>query len=42
MTFNIFIDSDIILDVLTKREPFCDPAAQLFSLIEKGKIIGNN
>jgi predicted nucleic acid-binding protein len=40
MIFNIFIDSDIILDILAKREPFYDPAALLFSLIEKGKIVG--
>jgi predicted nucleic acid-binding protein len=40
MIFKVFIDSDIILDVLSKREPFYDPAAVLFSLIEKGKIAG--
>jgi predicted nucleic acid-binding protein len=40
MTFKIFIDSDIILDVLSKREPFYNSAAILFSLIEKGKIKG--
>ncbi|MBN1542706.1 PIN domain-containing protein [candidate division KSB1 bacterium] len=40
MTYKVFIDSDIILDVLAKREPFYEPAARLFSLIEKGKIDG--
>ncbi|MBD3385320.1 PIN domain-containing protein [candidate division KSB1 bacterium] len=40
MTFKVFIDSDIILDVLAKREPFYEPAALLFSLIEKGKLAG--
>ena len=40
MTFKIFIDSDIILDVLSKREPFYDSAAILFSLIEKGQVKG--
>jgi predicted nucleic acid-binding protein len=40
MTFKVFIDSDIILDVLAKREPFYDSAALLFSSIEKGKISG--
>ncbi len=40
MTFKIFIDSDIILDVLSKREPFYNSAAILFSLIEKGQIRG--
>jgi predicted nucleic acid-binding protein len=40
MTFKIFIDSDIILDVLSKREPFYNSAAILFSLIEKRQIKG--
>ncbi len=40
MIFKVFIDSDIILDVLAKREPFYKPAALLFSLVEKGKIDG--
>lgn len=40
MTFKAFIDADTILDVLAKREPFYDSAAQLFSLIEKGSIKG--
>ena len=40
MTFKVFIDSDIILDVLAKREPFDKPAALLLSLIEIGKIDG--
>ena len=40
MTFKVFIDSDIILDVLAKREPFYASAALLFSLIEKRKIDG--
>ena len=40
MTFKVFIDSDIILDILANREPFYKPAALLFSLIEKGKIDG--
>ena len=40
MTFKIFVDSDIILDVLSCREPFYDSAVILFSLIEKGKLEG--
>lgn len=40
MTFKIFVDSDIILDVLSYREPFYDSAAILFSLIEKGTLAG--
>ncbi len=34
----VFVDSDIILDLLGKREPFYEPAARLFSLIEQKKI----
>ena len=40
MKFKIFIDSDIILDVLSMREPFYKSAAALFSLVEKRKIEG--
>ncbi len=36
----IFIDCDIILDLLTTRKPHYRHAAQLFSLIETGKIKG--
>ena len=34
----IFVDSDIILDLMLEREQFFTPAAELFSLIEKKKI----
>lgn len=34
----IYIDSDIILDLLAKREPFYPFSAELFSLVEEGKI----
>jgi len=40
MKLKIFIDSDIILDVLAMREPFYKSAAALFSLVEKRKIEG--
>ncbi len=36
----VFIDSDIILDVLAKREHFYTPAAKLFTLLDKGKVSG--
>ena len=32
---SILIDIDIILDVLTKREPFFAPAANLWAKVEK-------
>ena len=34
----VFIDTDIILDVLAKREPHFQFAAHLLSLADKGKI----
>ena len=34
----IFIDSDIILDLFAKRDPFYQDAADLFALAEKGKV----
>ncbi len=38
MTKKIFIDSDIILDMLCKREPFYKDSAEIFNLSEKKKI----
>ncbi|MEW6196525.1 MAG: PIN domain-containing protein [Bacteroidota bacterium] len=35
----LFIDSDIILDLLAKREPHYKPVARLFTLIDQNKII---
>jgi len=40
MTQKIFIDTDIILDLMAKRQPFYENAAAIFSLIEQGKIKG--
>jgi predicted nucleic acid-binding protein len=34
----IFVDTDIILDLLSKRVPFYIPSAMLFSLADKGHI----
>jgi len=34
----IFVDTDIIIDLLTERKPFYDQAAELFSLARKGKF----
>jgi len=36
----IFVDSDIILDVLLKRSPFYHDAVRLLGLVEKGLVIG--
>jgi len=35
---NVFIDTNIVLDLLGRREPFYQDAAQLFSLADRGKI----
>jgi predicted nucleic acid-binding protein len=36
---SIFIDADVILDLLLRREPYVSSTAALFSLIEEKKII---
>jgi len=38
MNEKLFIDSDIILDLLTQREPFYHGAAQVFTLAHEKKI----
>ena len=34
----VFVDTNIVIDLLAKREPFFSEAAALFSLADKGKI----
>jgi len=34
----LFIDTNIVIDLLAKREPFYENTAKLFSLADKGKI----
>ncbi len=36
----ILFDTNIVLDVMLDREPFAEPASQLMSLVESGKIFG--
>ncbi|MBI4964805.1 MAG: PIN domain-containing protein [Desulfomonile tiedjei] len=36
----IIFDTNVVLDVLLDREPFSNPAAQLFSKVEKGELSG--
>jgi len=38
MSNRVFIDSDVILDLLCKREPFYPDAAELFTLSDQGTI----
>lgn len=35
----LFIDTNIVLDLLAKREPFYEDAAKLFSLADRKKIL---
>ncbi len=37
---NVFIDTDVIVDFLTDREPFSIESAKIFSLIDQKKIKG--
>lgn len=34
----LFIDTNIVIDLLSRREPFYDEAATLFSLADKKQI----
>jgi predicted nucleic acid-binding protein len=36
---NLFVDTDVCLDLLSGRKPFNAPAEQLFSMADSGKII---
>ena len=36
----LFIDTDVILDFLTDRQPFSDNATYIFTLIDNQKVIG--
>ena len=36
----VFVDADVILDLLAKREPFFSDSARLFVLIEKKEVSG--
>jgi len=35
---NLFLDTNVIIDVLADRQPFSEPASKLFNYAEKGKI----
>ena len=34
----VFVDTNVLLDVLAKREPFYEDAARIWSLAERGRI----
>lgn len=38
MEYKLFIDSDVVIDFFTDREPHANPASELFELNEKGSV----
>lgn len=40
MTARVFLDSDVVLDLLLRREPFFGPAADLFLALQDGRLEG--
>lgn len=38
MTPKLFIDSDVVIDFFTDREPHVNPASELFEINEKGEV----
>lgn len=38
MEYKLFVDSDIVIDFFTDREPHANPASELFELNEQGKV----
>ncbi len=38
MEYKIFIDSDVVIDFFTDREPHVNPASELFELNERGQV----
>lgn len=38
MAFKLFLDSDVIIDFFTDREPHVNPASELFELSEQGDL----
>lgn len=39
MVFKLFIDSDVVIDFFTDREPHVNPASELFDLNENGNVV---
>lgn len=38
MAFKLFIDSDVVIDYFTDREPHVNPASEIFELSETGDV----
>lgn len=39
MAYKLFIDSDVVIDFFTDREPHVNPASELFQLNEQKKVV---
>ena len=38
MVYKLFLDSDVVIDFFTDREPYVNPASELFELNEQGTV----
>ena len=38
MAYNLFVDSDVVIDFFTDRAPYANPASELFELNEIGNV----
>lgn len=38
MEYKLFVDSDVVIDFFTDREPYANPASELFELNENGNV----
>lgn len=38
MEYKLFVDSDVVIDYFTDREPHANPASELFELNEQGNV----
>lgn len=38
MVYNLFIDSDVVIDFFIDREPHANPSSEIFELREQGKV----
>jgi predicted nucleic acid-binding protein len=38
MAYKLFVDSDVVIDFFTDREPHVNPASELFELNEQGSV----
>ena len=38
MEYKLFVDSDVVIDFFTDREPHANPSSELFELNEQGKV----